>query len=425
MAISVSDTTRKTMNVMAKPIGPACNIDCDYCYYLSKEGLLDYDKKCKPKMEGEMLEQYIKSYIEQQNTDQIVFHWQGGEPTLLGVAYFKEVIRLQKKYARKGVRIENNLQTNGTLLNDEWARFLAKHNFLVGISIDGPELYHNAYRTNKAGRGTFRQTMKGLEALKRHNVAFATLTCVNNLTGSNPVEIYRFLRDVVGSTQMQFIPIVELKSFTTTAPQHWKGEEVLFDGMPELDPSHRDSVVESWCVSAEQWGQFLCGVFDEWFNHDIGKINVPYFEACVETWMGRVNPLCTLAPMCGKGLAIEANGDVFACDHYVYPEYKLGNIQTTELEQMQFSPIQEQFGRAKEASLPSQCRNCDYQFACFGECPKNRFIQTMEGEPGLNYLCRGWNHFFSHIDPYISLIVRAMGYEVHKQINSQALRIQL
>ncbi|GAL33465.1 putative arylsulfatase regulatory protein [Vibrio maritimus] len=425
MAVLISGTTKKTMNVMAKPVGPACNIDCDYCYYLSKEGLLDYDKKCKPKMEGDLLEKFIKSYIEQQNSNEIVFHWQGGEPTLLGVAYFREVIRLQKKYTPKGVRVENNLQTNGTLLNDEWARFLAKHHFLVGISIDGPELYHNAYRTNKAGRGTFNQTMKGLEALKRHNVSFATLTCVNNLTGSNPVEIYRFLRDVVGSTQMQFIPIVEPKSFAKTAPQHWRSEEVLFDGMPELDPRHPDSVVESWCVSAEQWGQFLCGVFDEWFSNDIGLINVPYFEACVETWMGRVNPLCTLAPMCGKGLAIEANGDVFACDHYVYPEYKLGNIQTSDLDEMQFSPVQEQFGRAKEASLPSQCRKCDYQFACFGECPKNRFIQTLEGEPGLNYLCRGWNRFFKHIDPYIALIVRSMGYEVHKQINSQAMRIQL
>ena len=422
---STQTEPKKRMNIMAKPIGPACNIDCDYCYYLSKKGLLNYDKRSKPKMEPEILEHYIKSYIEQQNHHEIIFHWQGGEPTILGVSYFREVIRLQKKYCPPGVTIENNLQTNGTLLNDEWGRFLAKHNFLVGISIDGPELFHNAYRTTRSGKGTFHQTMAGLEILKKHQVNFATLTCVNNLTGDNPVEIYRFLRDVVGSKQIQFIPIVELKSYRETAPQRWQEQEVLFDGMPALDPRHPDSVVESWCVSAEQWGAFLCGVFDEWFENDIGQINIPYFEACVEAWMGRVNPLCTLAPMCGKGLAIEANGDVFACDHYVYPAYKLGNISENTLDEMQFSDTQVKFGRAKEASLPNQCRQCNYQFACFGECPKNRFIKTMEGQNGLNYLCRGWKHFFNHIDPYVDAIVTGMGFPVHKQINAQAMALRL
>lgn len=295
----------------------------------------------------------------------------------------------------------------------------------MGVSIDGPELYHNAYRTNRAGRGTFKQTMIGIETLKKHNVALATLTCVNNLTGSNPIDVYRFLRDVVGSKQIQFIPIVEPKSFRSTAPQHWSEGEQLIDGSPLLNPIHPDSIVEPWCVSADQWGTFLSEVFDEWFNNDIGQINVPYFEACVESWMGRVNPLCTLAPMCGKGLAIEVNGDVFACDHYVYPEYKLGNIQSNTLDELQFNPTQEKFGRAKEASLPSQCRQCNYQFACYGECPKNRFVKTTSGEVGLNYLCRGWHQFFSHIDPYISLLVRSMGYDVHKQLNSAAMRIQL
>lgn len=424
MSLVNKQQPRKTMNVMAKPIGPACNIDCDYCYYLSKEGLLSYEKGCLPKMDNLTLELYIRSYIEQQNTEQIVFHWQGGEPTMLGVAYFEEVVRLQQRYCPAGVQIENNLQTNGTLLNDKWGEFLAKNNFLVGISIDGPEMYHNAYRTNKSGKGTFRQTMAGVDILKKHQVNFATLTCVNNLTGANPVEIYRFLRDVVGSKQMQFIPIVEPKSFRNTAPQKWSSREVLFDGMPELDPSHPNSVVESWCVSAEQWGDFLCGVFNEWFENDLGMIHVPYFDACVETWMGRVNPLCTLAPLCGKGLAIESNGDVYACDHYVYPEYKLGNITTTNLDDMQFSKVQENFGRAKEASLPKQCRDCSYQFACFGECPKNRFIKTLAGEPGLNYLCRGWNKFFKHADPYLTAIVEAMGYKAHKKINSSAMAIK-
>lgn len=414
----------KRMNIMTKPIGSACNIDCSYCYYLSKEELLGHEKGCSAQMSASMLEHYIKSYIEQQNHHEVVFHWQGGEPTLLGVNYFRDVVRLQKKYCPSGVTIKNNLQTNGTLLNDEWGKFLSKNRFLVGLSIDGPELIHNTYRTNRAGRGTFRQTMRGVELLHKHRVEFATLTCVNNISGANPLDVYRFLRDVVGSKQMQFIPIVEPKSFRSTAPQYWPEGEVLFQGMPQTEPSHPESIVEPWCVSATQWGQFLCTVFDEWLENDIGKINVPYFEACIETWMGRVNPLCTLAPMCGKGLAIEHNGDVFACDHYVYPEFKLGNINDEQLEDLQFSSGQEAFGRAKEGSLPKQCRDCKYQFACYGECPKNRFIKTLAGETGLNYLCGGWKQFFTHIDPYISMIVATMGYPVHKGINAEAMKIK-
>ena len=414
----------KRMNIMTKPTGSTCNIDCQYCYYLSKEELLGDKGDCKPVMKDEMLEDYIRTYIEQQNHSEIVFHWQGGEPTLLGVNYFRDVVRLQKKYAPKNVTIENNMQTNGILLNDEWGKFLAKNNFMVGISIDGPEMIHNTYRVNRAGRGTFKQTFAGIKILHKYNINFATLTCVNNLTGDNALEIYRFLRDDVKSKQMQFIPIVEPKSFKTTAPQHWKNEEVIFQGMPEMEPNHPNSVVESWCVSPSQWGKFLCTVFDEWLDNDIGQINVPYFEASIEAWMGRVNPLCTLAPMCGKGLAIEANGDVFSCDHYVYPEYKLGNIQDKALEDMQFSAGQERFGKAKESTLPKQCRQCDYQFACYGECPKNRFIKTLDGESGLNYLCGGWKQFFSHIDQYIKLIVMTMGYQVNKKITAEAMRIK-
>lgn len=413
----------KRMNIMTKPVGSKCNIDCQYCYYLSKESLLGSENDCSPQMNEQALDHYIKSYIEQQNYPEIVFHWQGGEPTLLGVNYFRDIVRLQKKYCPKGVTILNNLQTNGILLNDDWGKFLAKNNFLVGISIDGPELIHNTYRVNRANRGTFKQTMRGVEVLHKHNVPFATLTCVNTISGANPLDVYRFLRDVVKSPQMQFIPIVEPKSFRHTPPQHWKNEEVIFQGLPETNPSHPNSIVESWCVSDEQWGNFLCTIFDEWLEKDIGKMNVPYFEACVESWMGRVNPLCTLAPMCGKGLAVEANGDVFACDHYVYPEYKLGNMYDTELEKLQFSSRQIEFGTAKEACLPKQCRECKYQFACFGECPKNRFLKTLEGDIGLNYLCAGWKRFFTHIDPYIAMIVTTMGYQVHREINREAMAI--
>ncbi|MFT5788952.1 MAG: hypothetical protein ACI8SJ_001060 [Shewanella sp.] len=333
---------------------------------------------------------------------------------MLGLDYFKEVVRLQAKYASKNVIISNDLQTNGTLLTDAWCYFLSKHNFLVGLSIDGPEMYHNAYRKNRAGRGTFKQVMAGIALLHKHKVNFATLTCINKLTSQSPLEIYRFLRDEVRSPQIQFIPIAEPETFRETAPHHWKTEDMPILGSKQAQPGELGSVVTPWSVSSESWGKFLCGVFDEWLTHDIGKVNVQYFEACVATWMGRTNPLCTLGSLCGKGLAMEPNGDVFACDHYVYPEYKIGNIHEKPLEQMAFSAIQQRFGFAKSRTLTKQCQNCDYKFACFGECPKNRFVRSYDGEMGHNYLCQGWHMFFKHIDIYMCQIVSAMGYQVRK-----------
>lgn len=406
----------KRFHVMSKPIGAACNIDCTYCYYLSKQDLLEYKKGCSPQMPFDQLESYIKQYIEQQNTPEIIFTWQGGEPTMLGLDYFKEVVRLQAKYAPKGVLISNDLQTNGTLLNDAWCYFLSKHNFLVGLSIDGPEMFHNAYRKNRAGRGTFKQVMAGIDLLHKHKVNFATLTCINKLTSQNPLAIYRFLRDEVRSPQIQFIPIAEPETFRETAPHHWQKEQLPLLGSKEAQPGELGSVVTPWSVSSEGWGTFLCTVFDEWIKHDLGRVNVQYFEACVETWMGRTNPLCTLGSLCGKGLAMEPNGDVFACDHYVYPEYKIGNIHEKPLDQMAFSAKQQAFGFAKNRSLTKQCQNCDYKFACFGECPKNRFVRSYDGEVGHNYLCQGWHMFFKHIDTYMCQIVSAMGYQVRKTV---------
>lgn len=402
----------KRMHVMAKPIGAACNLDCDYCYYLSKENLLEYKKGCSPKLDDQKLEKFIKDYIQGQNAPQITFSWQGGEATMLGIPYFEKIVEFQKKYQPEGVTISNDLQTNGTLLNDKWCEFLKKNNFLVGLSIDGPELLHNTYRTNKAGRGTFKQVMKAVELLHKHQVNFATLTCVNNLTSRNPLEVYRFLRDVVKSPQMQFIPIVEMKTFRETAPNTWQIDERLMQGDKRLIPGHKDSVVEPFCVSDHAWGNFLIEVFNEWICNDVGKVFVQYFEAMLEAWMGHRNPLCTLGEMCGKGLAMEPNGDVYTCDHYVYPEYKIGNIADTELQEMAFSPKQQQFGVAKSKSLPKQCRECDYKFACFGECPKNRFIRTKDGEHGLNYLCAGWNKFYRHADAGLAFILRRLGLPV-------------
>ncbi|GEA52256.1 anaerobic sulfatase maturase [Vibrio inusitatus NBRC 102082] len=402
----------KRMHVMAKPIGAACNLDCDYCYYLSKENLLEYKKGCTPQLDDQKLEKFVRDYIEGQNSLQIIFSWQGGEATMLGISYFEKVVELQRKYQPEGVTISNDLQTNGTLLNDQWCEFLKKNNFLVGLSIDGPELLHNTYRTNKAGRGTFKQVMRAVDLLHKHEVKFATLTCVNNLTSRNPLEVYRFLRDVVKSPQMQFIPIVEMKTFRETAPNTWDISDRLMQGDKRLIPGHKDSVVEPFCVSDHAWGNFLITVFNEWICNDVGTVFVQYFEAFLEAWMGNRNPLCTLGEMCGKGLAMEPNGDVYTCDHYVYPEYKIGNIAETALEKMALSPKQQQFGTAKSKSLPKQCQECDYKFACFGECPKNRFIKTRDGEDGLNYLCAGWNKFYKHADAGFAFTLRQLGLPV-------------
>jgi uncharacterized protein len=404
-------------HVMAKPIGPTCNLNCDYCYYLSKAGLLDAGVESR--MSDELLETFIRQYIERQNHKEIIFSWQGGEPTLLGLDFFKKVVALEQKYCPPHKRVENDLQTNGTLLDDEWCEFLTANDFLVGLSIDGPQHLHDAYRQDAAGNGSFTRVMQGVRLLKKHGTRFAALCCVNRKTGQHPLEVYRFLRDQVGAQRIQFIPIVEPKVFRDTAPQRWPAESQPMLGSSAARPGTPDSVVEDWCVDPDDFGDFLCSIFGEWHRRDLGKIYVHYFDACVETWMGRVNPLCTLAPMCGKGLAIEHDGTVYACDHYVYPEYARGNIMDTPADQLVFTPEQELFGKGKEGTLPAYCRSCEYLFACFGECPKNRFLRTPEGEPGLNYLCSGWKRFFKYIDEPVRNIIRRMGETVNIPDTSQ------
>jgi uncharacterized protein len=402
------------MHAMIKPTGPLCNLDCRYCYYLSKEELLGTGNRWR--ISDETLETFIRQYIEGQNYKEVIFSWQGGEPTLLGLEFFHRVVALEKTYCPPHVRCENDLQTNGTNLDDEWCEFLRENNFLVGLSIDGPRDLHDAYRRDKGGGGSFDRVFRASQLLRRHGVRFATLSCVNRLTGKHPLRVYRFLRDEVGSPRMQFIPIVEPRSFRDTAPQRWQVNRMPEVGTSAARPGTPDSVVEEWCVDPDDWGEFLCAVFDEWHGRDLGTIYVHYFEASVETWMGRVNPLCSLAPMCGKGVALEHDGSVYACDHYVYPEYRLGNIMKTPLAEMVLAPGQEWFGTNKERMLPEDCRNCDYLFACYGECPKNRFVRTSEGEPGLNYLCPGWKWFWRHIDAPIQKIVRDLGYTPMKQL---------
>jgi uncharacterized protein len=406
----------RRMHVMVKPTGALCNLDCTYCYYLSKQELLG--KPDDWRISEEVLETFIRQYFEGQNHKEVVFSWQGGEPTLLGIDFFRKVVELEKKYCPPHVRCENDLQTNGTYLDNEWCEFLYEENFLVGLSIDGPKALHDAYRKDKAGRGSFDRVFRAARLLRKHKVNFATLSCVNRVTARHPLEVYRFLRDEVGSERMQFIPIVEHMSFSQIPPQYWDERFMPLLGFPGARPGNAESVVEDWCVDPNDWGDFLCRIFDEWYRKDLGKIYVHYFEAAVEVWMGHISPLCTQAPMCGKGLALEHDGSVYACDHYVYPEYRIGKITDRPLDEMAYSEGQERFGRRKEAMLPEYCRQCTYKFACFGECPKNRFIKTPDGEPGLNYLCSGWKKFFSHIDKRIDKIVRGLGAPVVKEARS-------
>ncbi|MDR2916777.1 MAG: anaerobic sulfatase maturase [Tannerella sp.] len=398
------------MHTMIKATGPVCNLNCGYCYYLSKEQLLSTDSHWR--ISDETLERFIKQYIEQQNARTVVFSWQGGEPSLLGLDFYKKVVELQKKYAPSYVRCENDLQTNGTLLDDKWCEFLREHDFLVGLSIDGPKHLHDAYRTYKGGKGSFDRVLESAKLLNKHQVKFATLTVVNDINAGHPQEVYQFLRDEIRSTQMQFIPIVESRDFQTTAPQHWDSGKLPDENSQRVNPKHPDSFLAEWCVEPTDYGNFLIKIFDEWYKNDFGKIYIPFFDSAVEQWMGRPSPLCIFSPICGKGLAMEHNGDIYACDHYVYPEYKLGNINKTPLIDMALAQEQERFGYSKDFMLPMKCRECRYLFACSGECPKNRLLKTSSGESGLNYLCKGLYKYFSHIDPSIRKIVNRLGYEV-------------
>jgi uncharacterized protein len=381
-------------HAMAKPIGSTCNINCTYCYYLHKEQLLDQQRGRR--MQPSMLERYIGQYIEAQNGERIVFSWQGGEPTMLGLDFFREIVQLQRKYQPAAQRIENDLQTNATLLTSEWCRFLQQERFLVGVSIDGPRELHDAYRVDRKGEPTFDAVMRGIGLLREDGVRFNTLTVINRHNARRPLDVYRFLRDVVGSTYMQFIPCVEPKDFRTVAPQHWPIEAMPVLGSPGAHPGLPESVVTDWSVDPDDWGYFLSRTFDEWYRKDLGKVLVNLFETAVAQTMGLQAQLCITSEFCGKALAVEHGGAVYSCDHYVYPEYELGNIADEHLGNMAFSARQQTFGFAKRDSLPRYCRECKYLALCWGECPKNRLLRTPDGEAGLNYLCSGIRQFHGH-----------------------------
>ncbi len=384
----------RPFHVLTKPIGPICNLDCTYCFYLEKEALYAGEKKWR--MADDVLERYVREYIVGQPGEEVRFAWQGGEPTLLGVDFFRRVVQMQKRFG-EGRKISNALQTNGTLLDDAWCAFLTEQEFLVGLSVDGPAELHDRYRVDKKGQGTFEAVMRGLRFLQKHGTAFNTLTVVNRANGSHPLEVYRFLKSI-GSGFLQFIPLVERQ-----APVALKVRGFDFAPPPHPAAAGEGGVTE-WSVGAAQYGTFLCAIFDEWVRRDVGRTFVQLFDVALGNWMGLGSSLCVFAEKCGRAVAIEHKGDVYSCDHYVYPEYRLGNVMEAALGAMIESPQQVKFGADKSSTLPKYCRECTVRFACNGECPKHRFITTPEGEAGLNYLCAGYKRFFTHIDPYMRVM---------------------
>ena len=379
-------------HLLAKPAGANCNLDCKYCFFLSKEQLYQNERT---RMSEDMLETYIRQLLEAHQTPEVNIAWQGGEPTLMGLDFYRRAIELVTKYRKPGQSFLHTIQTNGLLLDDSWCAFLKEHSFLVGLSVDGPREMHDAYRVDKRGGGSFHLVMRAWEALRRHQVDVNVLCTVHAANADHPLEVYRFFRDELQTEYMQFIPIVEraTEQLLPIANKGWGerpgGERPLY--------MQRGRFVTERSVNAEQFGRFLCAIFDEWVSRDVGKVYVQTFDVALGSWLGQHN-LCIFSPTCGKALALEHNGDLYSCDHYVEPDYLLGNIGKTHLMKLVTSQKQRKFGQDKFDSLPKYCRDCEVLFACYGECPRNRFISTPDGEPGLNYLCAGYKRFFKHID---------------------------
>ncbi len=381
----------KPLYVMLKQVGATCNLACDYCYYLEKANL--YSAQRQHLMSEELLERFVGEYIGSQTMSQILFTWHGGEALMRPIGFYKKAVELQKKYAR-GRQIENAIQTNGLLLSDEWCLFFKENNFLVGISIDGSQEFHDAYRRDKTNRPSFHRVMAGIELLKKHDVEFNCMAVVNDCNANHPVGFYNFFKKIE-CRFIQFTPIVErLKSSSHPFLKLARNSE-----QAELAP---------FSVPAKKWGEFLCKTFDEWIKEDVGTVFIQIFDSTLANWVGEQPGVCTLAKTCGHAGVMEFNGDVYSCDHFVFPEYLLGNIRSTPLAGMMYGSRQQTFGRNKFDLLPRQCRECEFLFACYGECPKNRFIKDKYGNPGLNYLCEGYYRFFEHVAPYIDFMKKEL-----------------
>jgi uncharacterized protein len=380
-----------SIHVLAKPTGAICNLDCSYCFFLSKDALYPGSKF---QMADDTLEAYVRQAIESQRSSHVTIAWQGGEPTLMGLDFFRRANDLARKYLRRGTILEHTIQTNGILLDDEWCEFLHENDFLVGLSMDGPRTMHDAYRVNKAGDPTFSQVLRAARLMQRHDVDFNVLCTVHDANVGHPLEVYRFFRDEVTTQFLQFIPIVERATPDTIqiANIGWGDHN---HGRPLY--TQDGSLVTKRSVNPEQWGSFLIRIFDEWVANDVGTVFVQMFESALASWLGLPAALCIFGETCGNAMALEHNGDVYSCDHFVEPRYLLGNIKEQHLVQLAASDQQRAFGMAKRDTLPRYCRECDVRFACNGECPRNRFLQTPDGEAGLNYLCAGYKAFFRHI----------------------------
>ncbi len=403
---SAAESSRppRSFHVVTKPIGSTCNLNCTYCYYLHKEDLLL--AKTTERMDDELLEKFIRQYIDEQDTNTILFNMHGGEPALLGLDFFRKVVQLEQKYA--GTKhIENDFQTNGVLLNDEWCEFFKENGFYVGLSIDGPKHLHDQLRKSKGGQSTFDQVYRAARLLQKHDVPFNTLTVVNAVNAKHPEEVYRFLTEDLGCNRLQWLPCVEPKDYHQAAPGSGDTDQMPILGTPAAKPGHPNSVVTDWSVDPDDWGDFLSQTFYLWLKRDTGKVLINWFESLVGQWMGQPAQICTLAGVCGRSLVtMEKDGSIYSCERFVYPEYKLGNLNDEDcrLADLVYSPQQREFGCRKHTALPDYCKKCKYMFACHGECPKNRLIKTPDGQPGLNYLCSGLRHFFAYADPYFRQI---------------------
>jgi uncharacterized protein len=379
------------IHVVAKPIGPACNLNCEYCFYLEKQALFGPGEQYR--MSDSFLSAFIANYVSSQPTPIVEFVWQGGEPTLLGVDFFRRVVELQKPFAGTKT-ITNSLQTNGTLLNDEWCAFLKKQNFMVGISIDGPKDIHDRYRHDHSGKGSFDAAMRGLRLLQRHAVEYNVLASVARESALRPLDVYHFFKNE-GVEFIQFAPVVERLPDAAS-----RGIGLRLAGPANLTNEEEQTEVTSWSVIPEDYGDFLIAIYEDWVRHDVGSVFVMNFEWALNAWIGNPSPVCVHAKTCGRSVVVEHNGDVFACDHCVYPLYRLGNTKTDRLSQLVEESLQSGFGAAKETTLPRWCRECDVLAACQGGCTKHRFAKSYYDEPGLHYLCEGYKKFFFHIRKY-------------------------
>lgn len=377
----------KPLYVLAKPVGASCNLRCKYCYYLEKSHL--YRNAPARVMSDELLERFVQEYIQAQTMSQVLFTWHGGEPLMRPLSFYRKAVALQEKYAF-GRQIDNTIQTNGTLLTDEWCEFFKEHNWLVGISIDGPQEFHDEYRRTASDKPSWQKVMRGIRLLRKHGVEWNAMAVVNDFNAGYPLEFYHFFKEM-GAKYIQFAPVVERMAAHS-------------DGRHLATLVDQECPVADFSVSPAQWGDFLCAIFDEWVRHDVGQTYVEIFDCTLANWVGERPGICVYAKECGHAGVMEFNGDVYSCDHFVFPEYKLGNIRDRTLVEMLYGEQQRQFSCLKHATLPKQCKECEWEFACHGECPKNRFVNDRYGNPGLNYLCSGYRHFYEHVAPYMDFM---------------------